>query len=308
MKFRIIFLAILPALVVMSVFYNIVNAQMSSTNYEIRFDSLNFGSSDSSSSASYGLRSNIGVGLSDRSSSSSYILSSGYREGIYDPVADFDIFVQSMDTQTGAISLSSNTVTIADPSGYAVGEMIVVIQDEGASQYAAFGKISSISGSDLIVDFWTNSGSAPVIDGTNDYVYELTSTTISLGALVDSVVTTSIVAWEVNFDADDGYSVYVSEDTNLQDASATYSISDVSDGSVTAGSSEYGAISSDSSLSLSTFDTQDTAFTTSLQQVGSRSDNAMISRDFLTIKTAISSSQNVATYYHSLTFVYVGDY
>ncbi len=294
-------------MLVLSASFGIVEAKMSSTNYEIRFDGFHYGASETESSSSYQLHSGIEAETGDRSTSSSYTLSSGYREGIYDPVVDFDVYVQNTASQTAVTALSSNTATVTDVSSFSVGDMIAIIQNEGASQVSAFGKIDSVSGSNVTVDFWSNSGSTPAIDGVNDYAYELTGSSLSFGSLSDSSVSTGILAWEVNADIDDGYSVYVYEDQDLQNSAATASILDVSDGSVTAGSSEYGGISSDATL-ISTFDTVDTAFTTSLQQVASRSNNAIKARDFLTLKIAVSTDQDVASYSSTLTLVYVGNY
>ncbi len=96
------------------------------------------------------------------------------------------------------------------------------------------------------------------------------------------------------------------EDDNL--SSGANDIDDVGDGSVTVGSEEYGAISSDSSLSASTFDTADTAFTTSFQDIADESDVSFESRNFLELKAAIDGSTEDGSYSQTLTFILSGNF
>jgi len=279
----------------------------SSTSYEIRSDTIGTGGDDTSSSASYILRDSVSVNGSGASSSSSYNMDAGYRQKIFDEFANFTVYVQDRSSQVAATNLTSNTVTVTDASGFSSDEYIVVIQNEGAAQVSAIGKIASIAVNDITVDFWTTSGSTPVIDGSDDVVYSLESSSIALGTLSELVVTTGIVAWEVNVDNDEGYNVYVLEDDNLNNGSGDI-LTDVTDGGVSAGSTEYGGRSSDSSLSATAFDTQDEAFTSIAKQVGSRTDGELKSRDFLTVKAAVDVGQAGGTYSHTLTLLYVGDY
>lgn len=285
------------------IFSSSTMAQMTSTNYRIDWDSVGFGGDDSASSTSYRLRDSVGgLGTGD-STSASYIDRGGYRQ-TYDEVADFTVYIQNSSSQVAATSLVSTTVSVTDESGFSVGDMIAVVQDEGASQVAAIGKVTGTAAGSVTVDAWT--GTTPTIDGSGDYAYVLDATAYSFGTLVNTSVATGIVAWEVLADVDDGYGVYVYEDGDLR--SGINTITDVADGTVSAGSKEYGARSSDSTLTGSTFDTQDTAFTSSLAVVGSRSSNSYDSRDFLTLKAAIGGTVSSGTYSHTLYFIYVGDY
>ena len=281
-------------------------AQMTSTNYEIRFDHFGQGGDDSSSSASYQLRDTVGGTAVDPSTSTNYQETGGYRDGVFDEVATFDVFGMNTTTQVAASALASSTITVTSSAGFSVGDLIILVQDEGASQVSAIGEVASTGAGSITVDVLYPS--SPTIDGTDDYVYNLSSTSVSFGTLSSSAVSTRVLAWEVDADVDDGYAVYVYEDEDLSSSDDLVSISDVADGAVSAGVSEYGARSSDSSLATSTFDTQDTAFTTTQQLVGSRSGFSFESRDFLTLKASISASQNDASYAHNLTFIYVGDY
>lgn len=279
-------------------------ASMSSTNYRIDWDSVNAGGDSSSSSSSYILRDSIGEVGNGRSASSSYVFDAGYRAGVYDRVADFTIFLQDRSSQVGASALSGSVVTVTSTSGFSAGQMIAIVQNEGASQSAAVGEISSISGSDLTVDALT--GDSLTIDGSNDVVYRLNASSVSLGTLDTDIVSTSIIAWEGTADVDDGFSVYIAEDQNLTDGTGT--IADVSDGSVSAGTSEYGARSSDASIASSTFDTQDTAITSTPTVIATQTGTSFSERGFLTLKVAISGSQSVGSYSQTLTVLYVGDY
>ncbi|MBU4315478.1 hypothetical protein KJ673_03705 [Patescibacteria group bacterium] len=283
-------------------------AQMTSTNFQIVWDEFNSGGGETSSSASYELRDSVSGSASTRTEGTAYDLDAGYRASIYDRVADFEIFMQDRSSQVAATLLAGQVVTVTTTSGFSVGQMIALISNEGGSQIEAIGKITNIDTilNKITTDAWqVGAGGAPSIDGSNDYVYALDSSSISLGTLSTSIVATALVAWEVSAEVSDGYSVYIYEDQGLTNGTDT--ITDVSDGTVTAGVSEYGARSSDTSLS-STFDTQDTAITTTLEQVGSRSDVSFDSRDFLTLKTAISGLESAGSYSHTLTLIYVGDY
>lgn len=285
-----------------------VYAQMSSTNYEIRNDSVNAGGSDTSSSASYQIRDTTSSSASQDATSSSYGLDSGFRSGIFDPVVDFNVFIQDISSQVAATSLTSETVYVSSSAAISVGDMIALVQDEGSAQVSAIGSVVAVgTAPDLVtVDYWTDGGVAPSIDGTNDAVYVLDGTSIGFGVLDTAAMSLGIIAWETSTDVDDGYGVYAVTTAGLSAGGDT--IPAVSDGAVTIGSSEYGAASSDSSLSGVTFDTEDDGIETGFNLVGSRSSFEFGSRDFLTLKVAISESQPDGVYSQDLVITYVGDY
>lgn len=285
-----------------------VLAAMSSSNYEIKWDSVTPGGEDTSSSATYQLRDTVGDVAAGDSDSATYQNNSGYRQGVFDQTATFRVLIQYKNSQVGATALVGDAVTVVSTVGYAVGNYILIAENEGDTQISAIGQIVSIAGNDLTVDFLTNSGSVPVIDGSGDYVYNLDASSLSFGSLTSGVIETGVIGWEVDADVSDGYHVYVYQDHDLRKTTDIAEIiTGVGDGSVSAGV-EYGAKSSDSTLSLSTFDSQDTAFDEDFQEVGSRSNNSFISRDFITSKVVINTSVVDGTYSHTLTFVYVGDY
>lgn len=283
-----------------------VFAAMSSTNYQINWDELSSGGGVGSS-ASYQIRDSAGgSGEGTRSSSTSYGIDQGFRAGIYDPVVDFVPYVQDRSTQVGATAFASNIVAVTSALGFAVGDWIAIIQNEGVSQVSAMAHITNISGSNITVHS-SYSGSTPSINGSGDYVYRMSSTASpSLGTLSTSLVSTSMIGWVSTADVTQGFSMYMFSNGDLTDG--VESIPAVSDGAVTAGISEYGGRSSDSTLATSTFDTQDTAFTTDPALVGSISSNATQSSGFVTLKTAISTLQVAGSYTQTLTAIFVGDY
>ena len=284
----------------------LVKAAMSSSNYQIRFDSVGVGGLDTATSTSYKVRDSLEF-IQGVSSSTSYRVDQGYRAGVYDPTVHFNVIAQDTASQVAATAITSTSVTITSATGYAVGDYLVVIQNEGLNQVAAMGRITAVVGTTLTIDFFQYASSLPVIDSVGDYVYELTGSTMPLTSITPTSVTTGIFGWEVAADVPTGYSVYVREDQNFQTSGGDV-LNDVDDGSVTAEFEEYGGRSSDLSLTSSTFDTADTGFTTTLQQVASRSNATLKARDFLTLKAAAAETTVNGAYSHTLTVVFVGNY
>ncbi len=284
----------------------LVRAAMSSTSYKIQWDTVGVGGEDTSSSASYKVRDSLefiqGVGTS-----SSYRVDSGYRGGIYDPIVHFNVVSQDTATQVAATSITNTSVDVTTTTGYAVGDYIVVVQNEGLNQVEAMGKVTSVSGSTLNVDYFQYANSLPAVDSTNDYVYELAGSSVPLASLTPHLVSTGVIGWEVDADVPIGYDVFIREDHDLK-TSGSDVINDVDDGEVTMEIEEYGGRSSDLTLAGSTFDTADTAFTTTFQKVASRSVATLKARDFLTLKAAAASTTIDGAYSHTLTLVFVGNY
>ncbi len=280
-------------------------AQMSSTNYAIRWDAITTGGSDSSSSSSYILRdslSNSPIGLG---SSTNYSIRDGYRAGVYDQVIAFEVFAMVPSSDRNASSLSGLTIT-ASTSGLSVGDFVALVQDLGVNQISAIGKITSIGSGTITVDELRNSGTAPSIDGAGDHVYRLSGISVAFSDLSRSTVTQTIVGFNVSTDVTNGYVVQIQEDGDLRNGSEA--IDDVSDGSVTSGSEEYGGRSSDTSLASSTFDTTDTALTTSFQQIATRSSAVFEARDFMMLKVGASGTTTAATYSQNLSLIVSGTY
>ncbi|MBI4591914.1 hypothetical protein HY733_00485 [Candidatus Uhrbacteria bacterium] len=278
---------------------------MSSTNFEIRWDTVNTGGSDTASSTSYLLRDTSEAGVSGSGSSTSYQVTQGYRSGIDDQIITFEVYSQTTASGRAATALSGLTVT-ADTTGISVNMLIAVVQNLGESQVAAIGRVASIGGGTISVDAWKDGGTFPTIDGTNDYMYPLTSSSVAFGTLSTSSVSTALLAFEVSAANDNGYVVQVVEDGNLR--SGSNDIDDVTDGSVSTGLEEYGARSSDTSLSSSTFDTADTAITSTFSDVATESSAIFENRGFLSLKVAINQPTTEGSYSQILSLIASGNF
>ncbi|MEK9131099.1 MAG: hypothetical protein AAB429_03215 [Patescibacteria group bacterium] len=279
---------------------------MASTNYRIDWDTISNGGLDTSSSASYQLRDTIGNPAIGDSSSSSYNLAAGYRGGVEDQVLTFTLLPQAASVEQVATVLSGNIVTVVSTTDFEVDDYAIVVQDIGTDQVTGFGKITAKTSTTLTFDDLADNGTAPVVDGSNDRVYLLEGADISFSTLSSSEVVTEIVGFEVTAASDNGYSVQIADDGNLRSGSSD--VDDVSDGGVSVGSEEYGGRSSDTSLASSTFDTADSALTTSLQPVVTEASAAFDDRHFFTLKAAVSNSTAGGTYTQVLTVVATGNY
>lgn len=282
-----------------------VQAEMSSSNYKIRWDSMTNGGGDDRTSTNYQLRDSTGNQGAGENTSTNYGTGSGYRAGVFDQVITYEVAAQNNGSSVSASNLSGTTVSVSDTTGFSTGDLVAIVQDEGSSQISGVGKVISKTASDLTLDQIQTDGTLS-LDGSNDFVYALDNLSLSLGTLNDSSVTTSLIGFNVSADVDNGYSVQMMEDGDLRDGAN--SIDDVADGSVTAGSEEYGASASDNTLASSTFDTQDTAITQSFQEVATEGDNSFESRHFVTLKAAIDSSTPDGSYGQTLTVIVSGNY
>ena len=155
-------------------------AAMTSTNFQIQWDTVGQGGSDTSSSSTYLLRDTVGNIASGTGVSSSYNLEAGYRAGIFDRILSFNVQALSSATQMTASSRSSNTVTVNSTSSLSVNDLVVLIQNKGALEIDAIGKVASKTATTFTVDAWSHNGTLPTIDGSNDYAYVLSGNTAAL--------------------------------------------------------------------------------------------------------------------------------
>ena len=295
------------ALVGFFIYVNPAFAEMTSTNFKIRWDSVTTGGSDTASSASFGLRDSVSGSAVGTGMSASFQVIDGYRAGIFDQILTFDILPQNMTDLRSVSARSGLVISTASTTGISVGDFVALIQNLGTSQISAVGKVTSIaSGSSITVDAWSDNGTTPTIDGTNDYFSLLNGTSIAFGNLSASSVTTGIIAFQVSSELQNGYSVQMMQGGNL--ISGSDDINSVADGSVTAGSEEYGAISSDVTLAGSTFDTQDTAVSSSFQDVTTESAVKFNDRHFVTLKASMASGTVSGTYTQTLTLIASGNF
>jgi hypothetical protein len=282
------------------------SAAMTSTNYEIRWDSLNAGGSDTASSASYGLRDSISQLTSGGGTSTSYEMSEGFRAGIYDQVIALSLFFQNRGAELKVSSLSSTTISMTSTSGISVGDYIMLVQDVSSGHVSAVGKVTAVvANTSVTVDELTDGGSAPVIDGSGDYMYEMNASSLTFDTLTPAVTRHIAIGMEVTADIENGYTVQMMDSGDI--AKSGVSIPDVTDGSVTAGTSEYGARSSDTTITATTFDTEDTAITSAFQDVVTESSAKFEDKNFITLKVA-TETYTAGTYTHTISIVASGNF
>lgn len=288
------------------VYAQFAGAAMSSTNYQIRWDTVNTGGSDTSSSATYLLKDSVTDVAGFVASSTTYQITDGYRAGIFDQIISFDLYIQNSSAETEILAVDRNTYTVTSSVGLSVGNYVAIVQDRGESQIVGFGRIQGLmQGPDAVtVDRLTIGGSTPAINGLNDFLYPLTSSSLALETISDTSVGTGVVGFEVTADVDDGYVIQILEDGNLRNG--LNDINDVTDGAVTAGSEEFGLRSSDSTLANSAFDTSDAAVTSTAQDIVTQSTYAIDNRSFVTFKLSASSSTPSTTYTNITTFIASG--
>lgn len=284
-----------------------VQAEMSSANFSIQWDTISAGGSDTSSSASYILRDTVGNQAGGSSAGTSYAVNAGYRQGTFDEIISVNFAGQDDASQVSATALSGNTISVSSVAPFEVQRFIVLVQDLGPSQVSAMGTIQSIDPGELTV--YELFGGSPVIDGVNDYVFLLGSSSLSFGTLPEANVVTKVIGFNVLAEVPGGYTMHVREDGDLRDGGDA--INDVADGAVTAGEEEYGARSSDTTISDSDFDTEDAAITSEFLPMYESAVPPEFSSEHFLFTLKVSREPDVTpegTYGHALTFIVAGNY
>ena len=283
---------------------------MNSSNFTIPWDSVNSGGDDISSSTNFSMRDTIGEQATGDSSSTNFSLQAGYRVGDTTFTAlSFVIGTEEATTRTAysAFSSSTKTVTVASVASFSVGDILGVVENEGLSERIAVGKITNILGLVITVDQWDGQPAliSAVPSGGDDVVYRMNGSTAALGTLTPVSGKTSFTATQVTSDAQNGYTVSVSDDGNLRVSTSTF-IVNVSDGAVSIGAEEYGAQVFGSSA---TGTGSDFAFTTSTRSI-QHSDTTTVSaeRVGLVYKAAISVSTPSGNYSHNVFYTLTPNY
>ncbi len=283
-----------------------VYAAMSSTNYQIRWDTVNTGGSDSASSATYLLRDSVSGMADSTAASTSYQVLDGYRSGVIDQVISFDLYIQNTAEISEATNFSGNTISVSPTTNFVVGDFVALVQNRGANQVVGIGKLVSKTSSTLVVDYLANAGVAPVVDGSGDYVLPLTGSGLNFSTVDGLSVVTGVIGFEVTVDNESGYVIQLVEDGNLR--SGSNDISDVSDGAVSVGVEEFGARSSDNTLTNSDFDTKDAAITSTAQDIVTKSQYVIGDRTFVTFKLSVQTATASSVYTNTLTFIASGNF
>lgn len=290
-----------------------VFAQMTSSNYQILWDELSAGGGENES-GSYIQRGTVGNGSGANSTSLNYSLAPGFRGGVFDPAVAFVPYIEDRSTQVAAVNFTGTStplaasVEVTTSDGFSVGDIALVVGNEGAGQTTFMGRISSIGSLPPTLVFATDFvGDFPVVDGTNDYVYLMSSTaTVDFGTLSTGSVATHTIGWMATADVTQGYATYLFSDGALHSGADV--VADVADGTVSVGANEYGGRSSDSTLATSTFDTADTAISTDPALIGSVGTDTFASLGFVTLKIATDGARPGGSYSQTLTTIFVGDY
>lgn len=283
---------------------------MTSTNYSIPWDNLNQGGYDIGTSTNYSVRDTIGGLAVGTGTSANYELSSGYRA----PEAEYllSLFVKTGNTVSTGYSAFTNgtggTVTVSSASGFSVGDMIAVVENQGFGELVSIGKITNIAGNLITVDRFDGDGGsmsgAPT--GGDDYVYLLNANSFSFGTVTVGSENAAVVGTSVQTNVPTGYTVYSEANQQLQNGLAD-TITEVTDGTVTAGSEEYGAEVTGPTAVNSGSDIGVTTTQRIIQQSGSGT-GGISDKIGMIFKLAISGSTPAGTYtqtvYYSLTANY----
>lgn len=215
---------------------------MSSQNYQISQDSINFGGSDDGNSANYQLDDTFGELGTGQTDSANFSLESGYRQNDNEtPFFSFNVAAADKTTKIAYTNFGSSTVTLASAPNFAVDDYVAVTADEGASQKVAVGRVTAIAGNTLSVDFWSGDfATMPATPaGGNDFVYKLAGHAFDMGFLSQTQVSTAISFYHLTTSARNGYSVGAFANHVFRTNTGAV-IANVADGAVNVGSGEYG--------------------------------------------------------------------
>lgn len=221
-------------------------AAMTSTSYQINWDSLNNGGNDLSTSTSYTVQDTIAEPVAGRSTSTSYILDAGYRAAGGTDTVSLSVAAQmstsTADSSYSALNVGAKTITVATPGAFTVGDRIAVIENRGFGEWVTIGKITSIVASTITLDQLSGDeslmSSSP--SGGDDEVFRLSGSSLTFGSLSTSAQTTLVLDTSVQSTAASGYDVYLQAADVLKNPSNDV-MTAVTDGTVSAGSEEYGA-------------------------------------------------------------------
>lgn len=229
---------------------------MSSQNYEITQDSINFAGSDDGKSANYKLQDTAGEVGSGPMDSESYSIEGGFRQNDSEsPYLSFNVAAASQASKISYTGFASTSVTLSSAPVVVAGDYIAVTENEGVAQKVSIGKVVQVSGNLVEVDFWSGDyasmSSSPV--GIDDFAYKLSGNTLDLGVLSSVQINTGLSFYDVTTSAKNGYTVSLYGNQAFQ-TSAGASLANVSDGAVSVGAGEYGVRTTGDDISTSTSD------------------------------------------------------
>lgn len=304
MKKRIFFA--LYALAVVSALPLRAIAAMSSTNYQVPWDSLGSGGDEQGSSANYTIDDTIG-GIVGGGDSATYRSLAGYRSGDRGALS----FVVRMAPMSGTAA-SYNLLSVAgkalklmaSPNPFTVGQYVAIIENPGLSQITAVGRISSVDGLDVTLDRLDGQTGSLSSVPTVGQVVLAGGGDISLGdvSATASGVATGVVSVEAGTPL--GYTLYAQSAAPL--ASSSHTFTSVADGSVTLGAEEYGVRTYGTRASLSV----DTALSTTPVSVQTSSAVTAVTGDrtAFVYRLALGPTTPAGTYSQSVFFTLTANY
>lgn len=150
---------------------------------------------------------------------------------------------------------------------------------------------------------YANQGGFRQIEANPILTFSISDNSIDLGTLSAASVSTANHTITTTTNSSAGYTTTIIDDGNLR--SGANDINDVADGTVTAGSEEYGIRTSGAQGQMNA---ADTAITTTAQTVATYSGWINASATTITYKASISASTAVGTYGHTVTFISTGNF
>ena len=148
-----------------------------------------------------------------------------------------------------------------------------------------------------------NQGGFRQVEANPTLTFSISSNSIDFGLLDRNAVTTRSHTIITTTNSEKGYTTTVIEDGNLR--SGANDINDVADGSVSAGSEEYGIRTSGDQGQMNA---TDTAITSTAQTVASYSSYINASTTTITYRATISTSSVTGNYSHTVTYISTGNF
>lgn len=281
---------------------------MTSTNYQINWDDVAAGGGDFGTSANFITHDTLGDVGAGRSGSANYSLSAGYRLPETANLLGYEVKASATSPTPAWTSFNGiSQVGVASTAGFAVGDLIAVVENVGLLQEVAIGRITGIVGLVITVDDF--SGDVGTISGAaaggDDLVYRLSSANLDLGVVSSSTASARVVGTNVITSVPTGYSLYVHGNHLLQNGANT--IPAVTDGAVTLGQAEFGAsVTGDGVVNPGT----DLGVTTTLRLVqtnGTATDGEGDKLGF-SYKLTVASTTNNGTYTQDTYYTLIANY
>ncbi len=288
-------------------------AGMSSSNYQIFWDSVNSGGNELATSTNYGIHDTLGDVAAGTSTSATYQLIAGYRAAEANTALSLDVRTQDKAVTTGysALNIGGDFVTVSSTSGFGVNDYVAVIENVGFSQRVVTGRILSVNVglSRLTVDGW--SGAVSTIDAAPAETSQVNrldaGLALGFGTIGTNVANTQVIVSSVVAATPNGYHLY------LQPAQALHNVgtgapvtSVIPPASVTVGVEGYGVSVTGTHAYLPDVD----AAVTSTQRViqTSATPAATPEREALTYKLSVTPSTPTGAYSQALYYTLTANF